>query len=192
MFASAQACVMALAISVAYAFATAPALTQSQPHEETELPRTPGAQRVAREPLAQASMRTPACRLKPWCSTATSLFSGDPSWSSSAASWAPGRASLATCPRCIARAAQASRADCARAHLERTLAEVAATSQPGSRLAIGPLDNRAELSGSQRRRGVEDHPSSCVAREDSVEHQDVKVHVEVQAAEPLHIMPSSA
>ena len=41
MFASAQVRVMALAISVTYAFTAAPALAQSQPREDAELPSTP-------------------------------------------------------------------------------------------------------------------------------------------------------
>jgi hypothetical protein len=48
MFSSAQARVMALPISIAYAFATAPALAQSPPQEDGELPLTP-------PPLASAN-----------------------------------------------------------------------------------------------------------------------------------------
>ena|SRR5579872_4872366 len=132
-------------------------------------------------------MRTPACRLKPWWSAATSLLSGARPWSSSAAIGVAG-----TRERRELTALHGDRRAGIKGALRlrtlpgQTVVEVAAPAQPSDGLPTSALDDGAEPSGARRRRRVKEHATLGIAREHAIEHKCVKVHVEVQAAEALN------
>src|SRR5262249_42058093 len=70
--------------------------------------------------------------------------------------------------------------------LERAPVEVTMASKPCNRAALHRRDDRLEVGEGRRRRRVKQHGTARVARESTVEHEDVKVNVEIEAAEPLH------
>jgi hypothetical protein len=73
-----------------------------------------------------------------------------------------------------------------RAGFERRVFEVAAAPEPNDRPTSRALDDGRQVRSFRRRRVTEGDPSLRVPREHAIEHDDVKVDVEVQAAKALH------